>query len=49
MDWKNKTLLAYGLGGLILGVCAGIITINNELTISDNQCTFLQTNQYAED
>jgi len=29
MDWKNKTLLAYGLGGLILGVCAGIITINN--------------------
>jgi len=29
MDWKNKTLLEYGLGGLVLGVFAGIITINN--------------------
>lgn len=29
MDWKKKTLLFYSLGGLILGVFAGIITINN--------------------
>ncbi|MBQ6342796.1 MAG: hypothetical protein IJI41_06715 [Anaerolineaceae bacterium] len=29
MDWKKKTLLFYSLGGLLLGVFAGIITINN--------------------
>ena len=29
MDWKKKTILFYSLGGLILGVFAGIITINN--------------------
>lgn len=29
MNWKTKTLLIYGIGGLILGVMAGIISINN--------------------
>lgn len=29
MDWKKKTLLIYGIGGLVLGIIAGITTINN--------------------
>lgn len=29
MDWKKKTLLFYSLGGLLLGIFAGIITVNN--------------------
>ncbi|MBQ4513583.1 MAG: hypothetical protein II969_11370 [Anaerolineaceae bacterium] len=29
MNWKTKTLLYYSLGGLLIGIAAGIITINN--------------------
>ncbi len=29
MNWKTKTLLYYSLGGLMIGIAAGIITINN--------------------
>lgn len=29
MSWKTKTLIYYGLGGLLLGLAAGIISINN--------------------
>ena len=29
MDWKKKTILYYTLGGLIIGVLAGIISVNN--------------------
>ncbi|MBR6090488.1 MAG: hypothetical protein IKP86_11175 [Anaerolineaceae bacterium] len=29
MDWKKKTILIYALGGLIIGIGAGILTINN--------------------
>lgn len=29
MDWKTKTMLFYGIGGLLLGVLAGIASINN--------------------
>ena len=29
MDWKAKTMLIYGIGGLVLGVAAGIVSINN--------------------
>lgn len=29
MSWKTKTLLYYSLGGLIIGIAAGIISINN--------------------
>ncbi len=28
MSWKVKTMLIYGLGGLILGILAGMITVN---------------------
>ena len=29
MSWKTKTLLYYSLGGLVIGIVAGIISINN--------------------
>ena len=29
MDWKKKTILYYALGGLVIGVLAGIISVNN--------------------
>ena len=29
MNWKNKTFLFYGIGGLLIGIIAAIITINN--------------------
>ena len=29
MDWKTKTLLIYGIVGLVCGILAGITTINN--------------------
>lgn len=29
MNWKTKTLLYYSLGGLLIGIAAGVITINN--------------------
>lgn len=29
MSWKTKTLIFYGLGGLLLGIFAGVISINN--------------------
>lgn len=29
MNWKTKTLLIYGLGGLLLGIIAGIASIDN--------------------
>ena len=29
MNWKTKTLLYYGLGGLVIGIVAVIISINN--------------------
>lgn len=29
MDWKTKTLLLYGIVGLVCGILAGITTINN--------------------
>ena len=29
MNWKNKVFLFYAIGGLLLGVVAGLITINN--------------------
>lgn len=32
MDWKKKTLLIYTIGGLICGVFAGLITINNAVS-----------------
>lgn len=29
MDWKQKTIFFYALGGLALGIISGIITVNN--------------------
>ena len=29
MNWKTKTLLIYGVVGLVYGILAGITTINN--------------------
>ena len=29
MNWKTKTMLVYILGGLMLGVLAGIMTVSN--------------------
>ncbi len=29
MNWKTKTLLIYGVVGLVCGILAGITTINN--------------------
>lgn len=29
MDWKKKTILYYTLGGMVIGILAGIITVNN--------------------
>ena len=29
MSWKTKTILYYGLGGLLIGIIAGIVSINN--------------------
>ena len=29
MDWKKKTILYYALGGFVIGILAGIISVNN--------------------
>lgn len=29
MDWKKKTILYYTLGGMVIGLLAGIISVNN--------------------
>ena len=29
MDWKKKTILIYAIGGLLIGLLSGIITVNN--------------------
>lgn len=29
MDWKKKTILYYTLGGMVIGILAGIVTVNN--------------------
>lgn len=29
MDWKKKTVILYALGGLIIGIAAGIMTVKN--------------------
>ena len=29
MDWKKKTILYYTLGGMVIGILAGIIGVNN--------------------
>ena len=29
MDWKKKTILYYTLGGMLIGIFAGIISVNN--------------------
>ncbi|MBQ6502734.1 MAG: hypothetical protein IJI57_02330 [Flexilinea sp.] len=29
MDWKKKTILYYTLGGMVIGIIAGIISVNN--------------------
>ncbi len=29
MDWKKKTVLIYTIGGLLIGLLSGIITVNN--------------------
>lgn len=29
MNWKSKTMLYYALGGLLIGVIAGLVSINN--------------------
>lgn len=31
MDWKKKTILYYALGGALIGVIAGILTVNNAI------------------
>ncbi len=29
MDWKKRTVLYYTLGGLLIGLLAGMISVNN--------------------
>ncbi|MBQ6517213.1 MAG: hypothetical protein IJI14_00745 [Anaerolineaceae bacterium] len=29
MDWKKRTILYYALGGFLIGILAGIISVNN--------------------
>jgi len=29
MNWKTKTMVLYVLGGLVIGILAGIMTVNN--------------------
>lgn len=29
MDWKKKTILIYVIGGLLIGLLSGIITVKN--------------------
>lgn len=29
MNWKTKTFVIYILGGLVIGIIAGIMTVNN--------------------